>query len=173
MADPLIESIVARAARVLTADMVRDGGTPPADGLSTAVHAVYRALVLPGEAEPPPYLCVLTGSQREERSPMQFIREVVEVDVYAFVEEADLQQVDTVRNRLVADVKKALLRDPLLRGGQTSASAGGIDGVLVDKGAYVGVEPYPVAADQPTTEGALVRFVFEYLHADQDPYAGR
>lgn len=177
MADPLIETIVARVARVLTQDLVRDGDVPPAAGLQTQFSAVFRALVLPEESPVSPraaYACVLTGSQGlAPRQPMQFVNETVDVEVYVFVQEGDLNQVDSVRNRAVADVKKAILRDSLLRGGQTSQTAGGIDGVLVDQFHYVGVEPYAIASDQPTVEGALVRFRFEYLHEDQDPYAGR
>ena len=171
MADPLVEIIVARFARVLTQDLVN--AVPPAAGLSTQFYHVFRALVLPGECNELPYACVLTGGQREGTSPMNFVSEQVEVEVYVFIAEADLQLVDTVRNRAVADVKKAIMRDPLVRGGQTSASAGGIDSVLVDKLDYVGVDPYPLASDQPNVEGAIVRFRFDYLHDFEDPYTGR
>lgn len=169
MAEPLIEHIVNRFARTIR-ETLRNA---PAAGFNTTLQRVFRALVLPGECDEYPYACVLTGDQTGEYRTHNFIRESFEVQVYVFVVEADLERVDTVANRAVADIKKAVGQDDFLRGGQTSTSAGGIDGALVDKTHYIGTTAYPIAADAPNIEARLVVFQTEYLHQYNDPYTGR
>ena len=161
MAEPVIERIADQYARTLRS-------VTEASGYTLTLEQVYRAFRNQNIAVDLPYACVLTeGEDGEEADPLLHWKCLARFSVYVFIlaDGADPDLADTLTNRAVSDVKRAILSEPALQGGQVA-------GTLVDRTLYEGFDRALFGDGTSWVHGAEVRFLTTYVHHETDPRRG-